>query len=518
MKIKGGSTVDAAIATLLCVGLANSMSTGIGGGHFMTIYKRTSKKVYTINAREMAPSAATQEMFKTKSSEKGGLAIAVPGQLMGMWQAYKIGGKLPWKDLFKPAISLCKNGIPVSSTLMSAMHSELRKNPPANLRKLFTNPDTKTYYKAGEKMKRPELARTLEAVANEGVKAFYNGSLTDVISKEIKDAGGIITSDDLRNYVATVDDPVSIKLYDGITVYSPPPPSTGAVFQYVLNILNGYKMVPSDFETKTQTLTEHRIIEAFKFAFARRSTLGDPEVGTAEFKHNISQIVSDLTNLNYGETTRYKINDNKTFKYKHYHPAFSLTETHGTTHLSLLGPNGDAVAITSTVNLYFGSDVVGENTGIIYNDEMDDFSTPNTTNYFGVPASPANFIKPMKRPLSSMTPSIAVAPSGDVVMVVGASGGTKITTAVARVVMESLWFKWGIKKSIDYPRLHDQLVPEVCEAERGYPAVVFDGLKGIGHNMTWVGGGSVVQGILQLKPGDITANSDYRKGGKPAGY
>ncbi|KAK6183728.1 hypothetical protein SNE40_006339 [Patella caerulea] len=519
MKNQGGSAVDATIATLLCVGVANSMSNGIGGGHFMTIYKKDEGKVYTIIAREMAPGAASKEMFKNASSEKGGLSIAVPGELMGMWEAHKIGGKLPWKNLFAPTIKLCRDGILVSPPLAVAMVSEAKKTTSSSLMKLITNPETNKLYVVGEKMKRPRLAATLQTIADEGVIAFYQGSLTDIIVREIQDAGGIITSDDLKNYVAEVKDSVSITIHDNIKVYSPPPPSSGVVFQYILNILDGYNMDASTLSTtEKQILTSHRTIEAFKYAYAKRSALGDPSVESDQFKQRIEQLVTEMTSKDFGENTRAEISDTQTFNFTHYHPEFNFTEDHGTAHLSVLGPKGDAVAVTSTINLYFGSDVVGEDTGIIYNDEMDDFSTPNTTNFFGVPASPANYIKPGKRPLSSMCPSILVGKDGHVVLVVGASGGTKITTAVSLVTTQTLWFKWDVKQAIDFPRIHHQLVPQTTQIEYPYPKAVVEGLKKIGHNVTMIAGGSNVQGILQLKPGTITANCDYRKYGIPAGY
>ncbi|XP_041372224.1 glutathione hydrolase 1 proenzyme-like [Gigantopelta aegis] len=503
MGRKGGSVVDAAIATLLCVGAANLMSNGIGGGHFMTIYLRNSSKVYTIIAREMAPAAATENMYiglkGYNNAVEGGLAIGVPGEVMGIWQAYKLGGSLPWADLFEPTIRLCEEGIPLN---------------------LLTNPDTNEYYKVGEKMKRPRYAETLRVLAREGHTSFYNGSLMRKIVKEIRDAGGIVTEDDMKNYFAAVKEPIVLTLRNNMKVYSPPPPSSGVVFHYILNILRGYNFSPYDvMTTEKSILTYHRITEAFKFAYAKRTALGDGDGEDQTFRDNLNSLVENMTSTDFGDHIRSLITDDRTHGSMYYGPTLYNPDDAGTVHMSLLAPNGDAVAITSTINLFYGSKVVGNETGIVYNDEMDDFSTPNTTNSFGVPASPANFIKPHKRPLSSMCPSIAVDRDGHVTLIIGASGGTKITTATALVTMNTLWFNKGIKESIDYPRIHHQLYPQSLRVQRGFPQDIIEGLKKKGHDIDLQTSAScIVQGILQTKEGFISANSDYAKHGIPDGY
>ncbi|KAJ8312367.1 hypothetical protein KUTeg_009740 [Tegillarca granosa] len=412
MARHGGSAVDAAIAAILCQCVVYPYSCGIGGGHFMVIYNRSQSTVQTIMARETAPAAATEDMFvnDTVSSTEGGLAIAVPGELAGLKKAWDIGGKLPWKDLFQPAIKLCNEGIRVSKPLAYAISSRERfyaRNE--NLRKLVTNNVTGNLYREGEIIKRAAFGRTLQKIADEGPAAFYNGSLTKDIVQEIRDAGFLIF-----------------------------------------------------------------------------------------------QLIQNMTSDDYARDIRSRIRDDRTFDTAYYEPTFFNEEDGGTSHLSVLAPNGDAVSITSTVNLYFGSKVVGSKTGIIYNDEMDDFSTPNRINYYGIRASPANFVKPGKRPLSSMSPAIVVGRDG------------KVRTVA---IIETLWFDYGIKRAIDEKRIHHQLLPKEIHLEKGFPKYLMDGLKRKGHNITINdSAGSIVMGIKQDPQGHITANSDIRKYGRPDGY
>ncbi|KAK3084146.1 hypothetical protein FSP39_008991 [Pinctada imbricata] len=523
---KGGSAIDAAIASLLCQCVQNAHSCGIGGGHFMTVYNRQNRTSYTIMAREMAPGSASEEMYvpDNASSVEGGLAVGIPGEIKGLHLAWTIGGTLPWEELFKPTIDLLLKGWPVTEPLASAIQTTSRRgffDRNQNLRDLFYNPITNDFYKEGEIIKMPKLAQTFQRIAYEGPDAFYNGSLTDDIVSDIQEAvGGIITKEDLNRYVAVRKDPLMIQLKDESKVYSPPPPSSGAVYEMILNIVDEYGFSSDSVSSQTKSITTwHRIVEAMKFAYAKRSSLGDGDAEDNDFKMKLDQIITNMTSEDFAQYVISQIDDQRTFGTMYYGPTFYDQTGTGTAHLSVLAANGDAVSVTSTINLYFGSKVVGPRTGIIFNNEMDDFSTPNTKNSFGVPASAANFIKPYKRPLSSMCPSIVVSKDGHVKLVVGASGGTKITTSTALITIETLWFGWGIKRAIDSSRIHHQLLPPYITIENGFDQGIIDGLDNIGHNISMASSaGSVVQGILQLTEGSITANSDFRKNGHTDGY
>ncbi|XP_046333062.2 glutathione hydrolase 1 proenzyme-like [Haliotis rufescens] len=516
MARKGGSAVDAAIASMLCTGLVHRHSAGIGGGFFMTIYNRTSETVNVLDARERAPLLANQTMYINRTdgltSTLGGLAIAVPGEIKGYWEAHQRYGRLPWRDLFQPAIKLCREGVPVYEPLSVAInrYPDLLKNFSHSM---YFDATTGEPVKVGEKVKLPLLADTLNTIAEGGQSAFYNGSLTDIIVNETRRYGGIISREDLNQYNATWRTPLSVTLRDNLTLYSVPPPGSGAVYEYIMNILDGYGFTPDSLSTNEKSvLTYHRIVEAMKFAYAKRTDLGDEDFV------DVAELIQNMTSRDYADSIRAKINDFRTEDTDFYGPTFYDSVKTGTTHTSIIDAQGNAVAITSTINTYFGSKVRGNTTGIAYNNEMDDFSTPGEVNYFGVPASPANFIEPRKRPLSSMCPSIVIdSNTGDVVLAVGAAGGTKITTSTMLVSLYTLRLGLPVGAAIDSKRLHHQLLPKTLSVEKGFPQEILDGLKAKGHNLTLDNPSSVVDAI-HVTGGMLHAASDIRKFGAPDGY
>ncbi|OWF36580.1 gamma-glutamyltranspeptidase 1-like [Mizuhopecten yessoensis] len=518
----GGTAVDTAIAAMLCACVHSLQSCGIGGGHFMTVYDRSQGKSYAVMGREMAPGAANATMFLSGvSSREGGLSVGIPGEIKGFWEAWKLAGNLPWAELFQPTIDLCRNGFIIGSSLGFHITAQQKYYPDhPNLKAMVSNPQTGELLKEGEVMYLPKLAATLEAIAREGPDAFYNGSLTADIVKDIQEAGGIITEEDLRMYTAAVKEPLEITIHDRYTVHSPPPPSGGAVYEFILGILDGYNFDEDSLSSREKkVLAWHRIVEAFKFAYGKRTQIGDSDVENATFKMELEELIRNMTSAAYSESIRQQITDDRTHDTPFYGPTFYVNNDAGTSHLSVLTPNGDAVSITSTVNLHFGSKEVGSRTGILFNDEMDDFSTPNTVNYFGVPASPANFIKPYKRPLSSMCPSIITDSNGDVKLVIGAAGGTKITTSTALTSIETLWFGMSMKEAIDHRRLHHQLLPKEIAVEIGFDEDVLAGLRQKGHNMTMnASAGCIVQGVLKNAEKSISGCSDYRKKASPDGF
>ncbi|KAK3597993.1 hypothetical protein CHS0354_042347 [Potamilus streckersoni] len=530
LQNKKGNAVDAAVAALLCMGLADPQSMGIGGGFFMTIYNRSTGESHFLDARETAPANASKDMFVENPllSSLGGMSIAIPGEVRGYFEAVGRFGRLNIKDVFQPAIDMARTGFKVPKSLEKA----LAASDPVEMKQkygegwnFFINPATNSSYKEGEILKLPQLAKTLETITTEGPESFYNGSLTRDILADMNamknytgnsSYGSIITAEDLKKYRIMWNSTLNVTLRNkGLRVLTPPAPSGGPVLVFILNILDGYKLEPDVLKTLDGTvLTYHRIIESFKFGYAKRTNLADPT-----FVPNVTEVEKNLTSSDYADYIRSMITDNTTHDYMYYGPTFSNQPTKGTAHLSVVDADGNAVAVTSTVNAYFGSKVIGPRTGIIFNNEMDDFSTPGQKNIFGLYPSPANFIEAGKRPLSSMCPTIVVNKDGDVYMVVGAAGGTTITTATAYVASQVFWFGKDIKEAIDALRIHHQLLPPYMAYESGISKQVIDGLKAKNHNVTEVNFGSmsIVQGIVKSE-GIIYANCDVRKGGTPDGY
>ncbi|XP_078141229.1 gamma-glutamyltransferase 1a isoform X2 [Centroberyx gerrardi] len=462
---KNGSAVDASIAALLCVGLLNAHSMGIGGGLFFVIYNASTGKVETIDARETAPMNATEDMFgnNTQLSRKGGLSIAIPGEIRGYEMAHKRHGRLPWKELFEPSIALARDGFPIGKALAHAIFKSKESiQGDANMCEVFCD-SQKNILKENDIVRFPKLADTYQRIAEEGPDVFYNGTMAQSIVEDIQAAG--------YNFTGT-----------------------------------------SVSTAEKRTLTYHRIVEAFRFAYAKRSRLGDPRY------LNITDLIHNMTSDYFADGIRSKITDDTTHPDSYYEPEYFVPDNHGTAHLSVIAEDGSAVAATSTINLYFGSKVMSRSTGIIFNDEMDDFSSPHMTNGFGIPPSPNNFIQPGKRPLSSMCPTIIFDKDNRVKMVVGASGGTKITTATALVILNSLFFNYDLKKAVTEPRVHNQLNPNMTVVEQGFEKSVLDGLVQKNHVTELLPTpDSVVQAVV--RQGErLCAESDPRKGGYPAGY
>ncbi|KAL1467073.1 hypothetical protein MTO96_005931 [Rhipicephalus appendiculatus] len=449
---KGGKTVDAAIATLL-----------------------SKKDAQVLVAREVAPAAASTDMYvkNKKGSLFGGLAIAVPGELRGYYELHRhLNGALPWKELFTDAIRLARDGYPMGAHLANALRESQNADNvlKENIRKTFSNPETGELLAEGELVTLKDLAQTLELIAEYGPDYFYEGEFAEKLVSEVQNNGGILTMEDLKNYQVKWEKPVTARFKGGMTLYSAPPPASGAVLAYILGIMDAFRPSPGSFLDDTVT-TLHRFAEACKFAYAKRARLGDPSFVNCE------QLVQNMSSRAFAADARYKIDDERT-----------------------------------TVNYYFGS-MLRTSAGVVMNNQMDDFSTPGMRNFYGVAPSAANFIVPGKRPMSSMAPVVVVDENGDVQLALGGTGGAKITSGVALVVMRTLWQRNSIKAAIDYPRLHHQLIPNHLMVESFFPKAYVEELRKLGHKVTYPKGRFSIMMGVNKQNGRLFANSDFRKGG-----
>ncbi|CAF0729962.1 unnamed protein product [Brachionus calyciflorus] len=509
--IQNGSAVDAAIAAGLCNGIMNAQSTGIGGGHFMVIYLKDQKKSYFINSRETAPLKSDRDMFVNKSSLFGGLATGIPGEIYGFWEAHKLAGRLPWRDLFIPSIDLCRNGFKISQPLANAIklnEENIRKDE--TLSEIFIDKSTNQIHKYNEIIKMEKLADTLDLLSRTDYSTFYDSEMSKLIVEEINENGGRVTLEDLKTYRAEVTEAVKVDIDEEYTLHTSGLPSSGVLASFIIRIMRGFEMEKNLLnDTQKAMVFYHRMAESFKHAFANRARLGD-ESDNIE----IQKVFERVQDKDYIDYIRSRIDDHQTFP-PEYYTNQTNREDHGTAHISVFA-DGDAVSLTSTLNTYFGAGYAGKYTGIIYNNQMDDFSTPDKDNFFGLLPSEANYIKPGKRPMSSMSPIIITDRDGKVKLVLGASGGSKILTAVSQVAIKSLWLNRTLKEAIDDRRMHHQIHPEFLYFENGFDLDVLESLKLLGHRLNcFEFGGSVVQGIYTN--GDIYAYSDPRKGGIPDG-
>lgn len=524
-KMGGGSAVDAAITAGLCNGVMNPQSAGLGGGAFMVIYSKKTKKTHYIDAREQAPRSAHKHMFANISSQTGGLASGIPGELMGFWRAHQLGGRLEWRALFQPVIEMCQKGLIVSQVLGKALQSQ-RKWIEGNksLREMFTNPLTSDLYRENETMRRPLLAQTLTKIANDvnGIREFYSGSLASDIVEEMNEAGANVTLDDLTDYVANENLAAQDSLGPKFNINYVPPPSGGILVSLIMRIMNKFDLLSDNSaKIKNKNNTENgvfyqRLVESLKHAYAYRAQLGDEPQDAV-----IQSLIKELGTTGLVDSVVSKISDTRTYD-ANFYGAHGAREDHGTAHLSVIS-EGDAVSLTSSVNGYFGAHYAGSRTGLIYNNQMDDFSVPGVDNMFGFAPSPSNFVKPGKRPMSSMSPVIITDKDengdGGVRLVLGASGGSKIISSVAQVAIKNLWLGESIQEAVDQRRVHHQLHPNVVQLEQDFPLSVRNSLRKIGHQLQcFATGGSIVQAVSTVQNfNELIAVSDVRKGGAPAG-
>lgn len=535
---QGGHAVDAAVSTALCVGVVNPVGSGIGGGAFMIVRSSSTSKTQAFDMRETAPGAASQNMYANNLNNKysGALSMGVPGEIAGLHEAWLQHGRLNWRTLFQPAIKLARDGFVVAPYLASSIAKSAEKimNDPG-LQQVFA-PNGRLL-QAGDKCSNLELAQSLEAVAEQGPQAFYNGTVGEKFVKDVRDAGGILTMEDLKNYKVDIMDALAANV-TGYTIYGMPPPSSGTLgMSLVLNILNSY----GSSKAAEGNLGLHRLIEAMKHMFAVRMNLGDPAfINTAKY-------MSEMLSQSYADKIQKMIVDNTTFPPEYYmnmESRWSQLRDHGTSHFCIVDAERNAVSMTTTINYGFGAGVLSPSTGILLNNEMGDFAAPTEITPDMLPPAPANFIEPNKRPLSSMTP-IIVTKDNQLAGVMGGSGGLFIIPAVIQVFLNHFVLRMEPLTAVESPRVYHKLIPNTVLYENW---TVIDGkhielagdrkafLEERGHQLLAQAGGAIVQLVVQtlqspihvdsensrdsvnsqILHGTLTAVSDPRKDGRPA--
>ncbi|WP_277592868.1 gamma-glutamyltransferase [Pseudomonas chlororaphis] len=472
---KGGNAVDAAVATAFTLAVTYPEAGNIGGGGFMTLF--IDGKPYFLDYRETAPKAATRDMYLNEKGEVienlslvGARAAGVPGTVMGLWEAHKKFGKLPWSELITPAVGYAKNGFKVADKQYQYREDAL---------KLFKDSTNFGDYfgsmKAGETFRQPELAATLERIADQGVKEFYEGKTADLLVAQMQADKGLITKQDLQDYKVAWREPLQVN-WRGNTLYTAPPPSSGGVALAQLMTIKEERTADFKGVELNSAKYIHLLAEIEKRVFADRADyLGDPAFSEVPVKQ--------LTDPAYLKKRAAEINPTAISPTEKVRPGL---ERHQTTHFSIVDADGNAVSNTYTLNWDYGSGVVVKGAGFLLNDEMDDFSAkPGVANAFGVVGGDANAIAPGKRMLSSMSPSL-VTRDGKVTLVLGTPGGSRIFTSIFQVLNNLYDFNLPLEKAVAAQRVHHQLLPKdtiYYDAYAPLSGKVADELKTMGYTL-----------------------------------
>ncbi|MFI5394596.1 MAG: gamma-glutamyltransferase [Candidatus Binatia bacterium] len=514
---RGGNAIDAAVATAFAVGVVNPASSGIGGGGFMLIFLARSGRAVALDYRETAPAAASRDMFvrdgqvMPELSRRGGLAVAVPGEVAGLSKALRRYGRLPLASVLEPAIRYARDGFAVEGHLaeeIAETNAALRADPV--LARNFLHPDSSPL-RTGETVRQPELADTLRRIAVEGSQAFYRGAIAERIAQSVQATGGVLSERDLREYQPKWRRPLRAQHADNAVITMPPPSSGGGVLLEILAIIRHDDLAALGQNSPTYL---HLLAEALRHGFADRARFyGDPDF--------VQVPLAELLAPANTSTLRARISAVTTLERTAYGSTIAAGGTavadHGTSHLSVMDADGNAVACTTTINTAFGSAVVAGDTGIILNNEMDDFSAqPGVPNVYGLIGAEANAIAPRKRPLSSMTPTI-VTRHGRPILALGGSGGPLIISATTEVLLNILDFEMDAAAAVAAPRIHDQWTPAVLAVEPGMPELTRLALARYGSVVKEMGGMGVVQ-VVRRGAGIFEGASDPRKGGEALGW
>jgi len=521
----GGNAFDAAVAASFVISVVRPQSTGIGGGGFLVGHESKSRHTMVYDFRERAPAGATRDMFLDAKGEpasftyegrkvpnasvNGHLAVGVPGLVKGLLKIHKKYGKLPLSRVMQPAIEVAEKGFTVYGGLAHALteRSEIMRQFPGTVKVFFPGGQA---LKVGDTLVQKDLAWTLRQIAKRGEAAYYKGEIAQRLLKEMRRGHGLMTQKDLANYQVLEREPV-VGTYRGYKIVSMPPPSSGGV--HIIEILN--MLAGDDFGKMGfgSVASVHLLTEAMRRAFADRAVyLGDPDFVKIPLK--------GLLSPTYAQALRRTIDMTKSTPSSAVNPGKPADyESPSTSHLSVVDAWGNAVSTTQTVNFSFGSCVVAEGTGIVLNDEMDDFSKkPGSPNAFGLLGYEANAVAARKTMLSSMSPTLVYDPKGDLRLVVGSPGGPRIISATLQTIINVIDFHMPLADAVHATRIHHQWQPDVLRyEENGLRPEVVAALTKMGHKLEIKGNIGDVQAI-GMDGGTLTGVSDTRAEGKPMGF
>ncbi|WP_395625639.1 gamma-glutamyltransferase [Daejeonella sp.] len=501
---KGGNAIDAAVAVQFALAVVYPDAGNIGGGGFL-VYRSAKGELASLDFREKAPGKATRDMYLdaagnaiTEKSIFGHLAAGVPGSVDGMVKAHAKFGKLSWAEVVQPALNLAQNGFSITESQareFAGMQKSIKKYNPG-----------KTYFikdkwTKGELWAQKDLAKTLQLIRDKGRDGFYSGEVADLIVAEMQKGGGLITKEDLKNYQAQWRDPLVGNYKDYKIITMPPPSSGGIALLQLLNSVEGYPLKRYGFNSDS---TIQLLVEAERRVYADRAThLGDPDFYKVPQKY--------LINPSYSTQRMGNFNWNRATLSSDIKAGEAPIESEETTHFSIVDRQGNAVAVTTTLNGGYGSMVFVNGAGFLLNNEMDDFSVkPGTPNMFGLLGGEANAIEPGKRMLSSMTPTI-LEKNGDLFMVVGTPGGSTIITSVFQTILNTIEFDMSMQRAVNAKRFHHQWLPdEVLIENGGFDSLVRVKLEGKGYKFRERKAIGRVDAILKTKWGYYEGGADPR--------
>ena len=513
---KGGNAIDAGVAIGFALAVTLPRAGNLGGGGFMIIHSAETGKTVALDFREMAPARAHRDMYLdeagnavAKRSRFTYKAVGVPGTVAGLALAAEQYGTLPLAELIAPAIRLAEEGLPVSVDLSESLQGlKARFEPWPESMKIFFK-DNGESYQPGETLIQADLANSLKLIAEQGPKAFYEGEIAQKITADMEANGGLITLEDMKNYRPVVRKPVR-GTYRGYEILSMPPPSSGGV--HVVQILNMLEHYPIKALGHNSASTIHRVAEAMKLAYADRSEhLGDPDFSKIPVKGLISkeyaaELVKQIDVSRARPASEIKPNNPVPY------------ESDQTTHYSVMDKDGNVVSTTYTINFSYGSGIVAKGTGILLNNEMDDFSAkPGVPNAYGLIGGEANAVEGGKRPLSSMTPTI-IMKDGEVFLVTGSPGGSRIITTVLQIIMNVIDHGMNIAEATVAPRIHHQWVPDEIRIEEGISPDTIALLQALGHKVEVKSAMGSTQSIMRLPEGLYGFSDTRRRNSLTAGY